>query len=101
MSEVPPGEVCTCTTSPCSRAVPKIRSSCSWQASSLARPPSRKLVFSAATPCSPASASAAVLSSASCGRGETHSPHRIRSSAAAASTTRGLKPNETDASGTP
>jgi len=56
---------------------------------------------SIATPCSPARARACEVSSASCGRGETHSPHLIRSSAAAASSTSGLKPNEIDASGTP
>ena len=50
MSEAPPEEVWTWTTSPWARAVSKIWSSCGRQASSSARPPSRKLVLRTLTP---------------------------------------------------
>ena len=101
MSDAAPADVWMCTTSPWLRAAWKIESICGSHSGSSGRPPSRKLVLSATTPASPAWASAAAVSSASCGRGETHSPQRIRSSAAAADRTSSLNENETSAWGTP
>ena len=101
MSDAAPGEVCTWTTRSCSAAVVKIRASCSAQSGSPGEPPSRKLVFSAATPSSATSASAWSLRAASVALGETHSPHLIRSSRWAASSARALRPKDASGSGTP